>query len=153
LAIWIGLRGRTFAVAVLLGTSVATCGPSANSFVVVAPDPQNAPLTVTLNDHTGYVRAVALIEPIPDSARTGIGDVDVHNIGADSVSVRWMGGACPTNATVTTTLSSNGVSLVLDRGAKCQADVGKVRVLSIEFNRPMPASSVTAIAVQASSAP
>lgn len=126
----------------LLVIVLVACSPVPRQFSADADDAR-APLHVTLVDETGLVRGIESLQPIPDWAlRAQADDVVIRENGQDSVAVRWLGGTCPTSVVLGLSDVGGHLALAADLGAKCDSDVGKIRVVVIEFDRNITAASI-----------
>jgi hypothetical protein len=96
-----------------------------------------------LTDQTGSVQGIDFVHPVPDWALRAAPAHNLVNAGDNAVLVRFVGGTCDSTVALATVAEQSGrVGLHLDLGAPCQEDVGKIRVLQINFDHPVPAQTV-----------
>jgi hypothetical protein len=133
---------RMVALAVLL--LLVACTPT--RYTVSLRDPAS-PLTVNFFDRTGLVQQVVLGE-VSQRDIEAAGTLEVYNESPEKVRAVWLGGTCPSTATMTLEAGIGGIlALTLDQGPRCFTDDGVVRVAEIRFLRPTEAESISVLDV------
>lgn len=125
----------------LVGTIGAACA-APREFVTGLTDTRST-IDARLTDETGTVRGITFVHPVPDWALQASAELTIVNDGDDVVLLRWVDGICPSAVALRLAAATGGdLRLGLDRGPRCDDDVGKIRVLEIDFDRNVPAASI-----------
>lgn len=127
------------AALVLVSTLVAGCGARTFETLLEAHGQAGA-LPVTVDDHSGLVKAVAPQQP----GAGGWLDSVTNPFGRqDQLIVNWTGGRCDRRATLVVEPSGNDfvVHVVTDRAEVCE-DAGVLRGVTIQLSEPLDANRV-----------
>jgi hypothetical protein len=138
---------RTLVAVVVAGllAIVVACGPAPRpTLVATLPDPSSA-LTVKFDDRSGWVKRIAIIHPVPEWAIRPQPGITVVERDPNAVWIRWLGGDCPTEVSMSLIAGAVTSLLRFDGGQRCQHDVGIPRVLLVEFDQPVSATSISVV--------
>ena len=142
------VTARVLVLAGLLASSLA-CGLAPRpSLVAALPDPRSQ-LTVNFDDPAGAVKRISIVHPVPDWAIRPAKGITLVERDPSAVWLRWLGGDCPSDVTVS--LIQKGTTSTLDvlLGSLCQHDVGVPCGLLIEFIRSQSSGSITVVTASA----
>ena len=103
--------------------------------------------TVTVDDQIGHVTGARIGFPVPGEfweLPTNGDGISIANLDDSAIGVGWTGGRCKTAATITVTGSLDALDLAIDPGRQCMEQVGVPKMVRLQFDAPIDASTVEA---------
>lgn len=136
------LRAFTVLVAAI---AVAGCAIP-HQISVTSPELGDS-FTVTVDDQIGHVTGARIGFAVPGDfweLPTNHDGISITTLDDSAIGVGWTGGRCKTAATITVTGSLDALDLAIDPGRQCMEQMGIPKMVRLQFDAPIDASSVQA---------